>query len=174
MSSSQLEMSQFSNNEKLDSILSNISIKQSVMLQKNNKNKEGKNGQKMFAENLITKGQSIISKSIGNSNLMHKCSAIRPSEILINVNNDSKVEIREEYDCKNRKIINIIVDDKTSVVEIVKVGKAIMNFDKIRKSNEAIMKDIKKDTKKISIVKSYKSIEEYKKKIDEKLAKLKK
>jgi len=120
----------------------------------------------------------------------HFCHKSTPSEVLINVNNTSKVEIREEYDSQNRKIINIIVDEKKSEIHVTKETvvaapsptlpekaalqepKKLPRFSKVSTKDGKEPKD-PKEPKRPPFVKSYQSIEEYQRKIEEKLAKLK-
>lgn len=106
----------------------------------------------------------------------HICHKATPSEVLININNNSKVQIREEYDAKNRKVINIVVDDKNNQISVEKSLFPAKTDGQTQPQTELkknIPTEPKKNAKKKPIVKSYKSIEEYQKKIEEKLEKLK-
>lgn len=135
-------------------------------------------------------GQADQKTSASSQHFCHKSTA---SEVLINVNNTSKVEIREEYDAQNRKVINIIVDEKDSEIQVSKetvggLGSPVPpqkasapQPKKLPRFSKATPKDARdsreprdpKDPKKPPFVKSYHSIEEYQRKIEEKLAKLK-
>lgn len=178
--------------QKIDEIARRLAIEENGLLEnfikKDQLNKKSEKLSKINLMNSIvqqskeenlTKFQTDVNSSVNKnantnfsmpceSKVSNKCQKVHQSEIFINVNNDSKVEIKEEYDSLNRKVINIIVDDKANSINV--------NQKKLTNSANVIkdQKSISSSQFKQSTGKPYKSIEEYKKKIDEKLSKLRK
>ena len=104
----------------------------------------------------------------------HMCNQSKPSKILINVNNNSKVEIREEYDAKDRKIINIVVDERVGDLSTEKSQFGANRTENANKEKKSQIKKSQYEKNQNLVLKSYQTIDEYKKKIDKKFAKINK